>query len=74
MEKALVTYQHQQPCNQWECEHNDPDDGQMMLPGLAGEDPHFKIRQQKQKDQLRQWLIQQRTDQTAQRCQQKLEG
>lgn len=82
MEKAVVSYQHQcqQPWSRREHDLNDPKhsmrpgDGQMMLPGLTGEDLHCKIRQQKQKDQLRQWLIQQQTDQTARRCQQKLEG
>lgn len=82
MEKAVVSYQHQcqQPWSRRERDLNDPKlsmkpgDSQMMLPGLMGEDPQFKIRQQKQKDQLRQWLIQQQSDQTAQRHQQKLEG
>lgn len=75
MEKALVAYQHQcqLPRSQWEhglkC-----DDGQMMLPGLAGEDPYFRVRQQKQKAQLNQWLIEQQTDQSIQRHQQKLKG
>ncbi|TNN00766.1 RIB43A-like with coiled-coils protein 2 [Takifugu flavidus] len=73
MEKALVAYQHQcqLPWSQRErglkC-----DDGQMMLPGLAGEDPYFRVRQQKQKAQLKQWLIEQQTDQSIQRRQQKL--
>uniref|UniRef100_A0A674P8X7 RIB43A domain with coiled-coils 2 n=1 Tax=Takifugu rubripes TaxID=31033 RepID=A0A674P8X7_TAKRU len=68
MEKALVAYQHQcqLPWSQRErglkC-----DDGQMMLPGLAGEDPYFRVRQQKQKAQLKQWLIEQQTDQSIQR-------
>lgn len=78
MEKAVVSYQHQcqQPWSRRERDLNDPkhSDGQMMLPGLTGEDLQCKIRQQKQKDQLRQWLIQQQTDQSAQRHQQKLEG
>lgn len=82
MEKAVVSYQHQcqQPWSRRERALNDPKlsmkpgDSQMMLPGLTGEDPQFKIRQQKQKDQLRQWLIQQQSDQAAQRHQQKLEG
>lgn len=82
MEKAVVSYQHerQQPRGRREQGLNDPKrstepgDGQMMLQGLTGEDPQRKIRQQKQKDELRQWLIQQQTEQTAQRDQQKMEG
>lgn len=82
MEKAVVSYQHQrqQPRSRREQGLNDPKhspepgDGQMMLRGLTGEDLQCKIRQQKQKDQLRQWLIQQQTEQTAQRDQQKMEG
>lgn len=72
MEKAVVSYQHH--------DLNDPgrglepDKGQMMLPGLTGEDPECETRQQRQKHQLRGWLIQQQNDQTAQRRQQDLDG
>lgn len=79
MEKATVNYrhQHQQP---WSL--NDPDrhgktelgDAQMMPPGLVGEDPERKDRQQRQKEQLRDWLIQQQRERAAERHRQKLEG
>lgn len=75
MEKALVAYQHQCQLPWSQREHGlKCDDGQMMLPGLAGEDPYFRVRQQKQKAQLKQWLIEQQTDQSIQRRQQKLKG
>lgn len=81
-EKAVVSYQHQcqQPRSRRERDLHDPKhsmkpgDSQMMLQGLTGEDLQWKIRQQKQKDQLRQWLIQQQSEQTAQRDHQKMEG
>lgn len=74
MEKALVAYQHQCQLPWSQQERGLKCDGQMMLPGLAGEDLHFRVRQQKQKAQLKQWLIEQQTDQSIQRHQQKLKG
>ncbi|KAM4573442.1 RIB43A-like with coiled-coils protein 2 [Odontesthes bonariensis] len=83
IEKAIVTYRHQyqQPYSQQAFDLNDPDrsrktdqaDAQMMLPGLVGEDPESKSRLQRQREQLREWLIQQQTEQAAERHQQNLE-
>uniref|UniRef100_A0A3P9CK43 RIB43A domain with coiled-coils 2 n=1 Tax=Maylandia zebra TaxID=106582 RepID=A0A3P9CK43_9CICH len=36
-----------------------------MPPGLVGEDPESKIRQQNQREQLREWLTQQQTEQAS---------
>uniref|UniRef100_A0A4W6BU41 RIB43A domain with coiled-coils 2 n=1 Tax=Lates calcarifer TaxID=8187 RepID=A0A4W6BU41_LATCA len=74
MERAIVSYQHQhqQPWSQRE--KTDLRDAQMMLPGLVGEDPDSKNRLQKQREQLSQWLIQQQSEQAAERHQRKLEG
>uniref|UniRef100_A0A3B4XZ71 RIB43A-like with coiled-coils protein 2 n=1 Tax=Seriola lalandi dorsalis TaxID=1841481 RepID=A0A3B4XZ71_SERLL len=84
MEKAIVNYRHQyqQPWCQREYDLNDPDrcrktdkdDAQMMPPGLVGEDPESKNRVQRQREQLREWLIQQQSERAAERHQQKLEG
>ncbi|XP_040894772.1 RIB43A-like with coiled-coils protein 2 [Toxotes jaculatrix] len=83
MEKDIVSYrrQYQQPWSQREYDLNDPDrcrktdldDAQMMPPGLVGEDPESKNRLQRQREQLREWLIQQQSEQTAERHQRKLE-
>uniref|UniRef100_A0A3B4ZTH1 RIB43A-like with coiled-coils protein 2 n=1 Tax=Stegastes partitus TaxID=144197 RepID=A0A3B4ZTH1_9TELE len=84
LEKAVVTFrrQNQQPRSQREFDLNDPDlcrktdqgDAQMILPGLVGEDPESKSRLQRQREQLRGWLVQQQAEQAAKRNQQKLEG
>ncbi|XP_068595105.1 LOW QUALITY PROTEIN: RIB43A-like with coiled-coils protein 2 [Brachionichthys hirsutus] len=84
MEKAIATYRHQyqQPRSQREYDLNDPDrcrktelsDAQMMPPGLVGEDPDFKIRRQRQREQQRDWLIQQQRERAAERHQQELHG
>ncbi|XP_070687580.1 RIB43A-like with coiled-coils protein 2 [Pempheris klunzingeri] len=83
MKKAVDSYRHQyqQPWSQREYDLNDPErcrktgvgDAQMMPPGLVGEDPDSKSRQQRQKEQLREWLIQQQSERAAGRHQQKLE-
>ncbi|KAM9854299.1 RIB43A-like with coiled-coils protein 2 [Aulostomus maculatus] len=83
MEKAVVSYrqQYQQPQSRREFDLNDPDrlknqkarDAQMMIPGLVGEDPHHEDRQQRQREQLREWLIQQQREQAAEKQQQELE-
>lgn len=84
LEKAVVAYrqQYQHPEDRREYDLNDPSrikkveqsDAQMMPPGLVGEDPESKIRQQNQREQLREWLTQQQTEQAAERHQQELEG
>lgn len=84
LDKAIVDYwhQHQQPCsksghdlnNSDCCRKAEQDDIQMMLPGLAGEDPECLGRQQRQKEQLREWLNQQQAEKKAERHQQMLEG
>uniref|UniRef100_A0A672HNI5 RIB43A domain with coiled-coils 2 n=1 Tax=Salarias fasciatus TaxID=181472 RepID=A0A672HNI5_SALFA len=83
-EKAIVTYrqQQQQPWHRREYDLNDSDrwkkthqdDAQMILPGLVGEDPESQSRQQRQRQQLRDWLIQQQVERDAERRQQELEG
>ncbi|KAM4618190.1 RIB43A-like with coiled-coils protein 2 [Polymixia lowei] len=83
MEKAIVNYRQnfQQPRYQRECDLNDPahckiadrDGAQMMLPGLAGEDPDSSARLKRQKEQFREWSVQQQRERTAARLQQKLE-
>lgn len=84
MEKAIVSYRHQcqPPWSQREFDLNDPDrcrktdlgDAEMMLPGLVGEDPDSKSRKQRQREQLREWLLQQQSEQAAERHQRKVEG
>ncbi|KAM6936892.1 RIB43A-like with coiled-coils protein 2 [Xenentodon cancila] len=83
VEKAVVTYrnQHQQPWNRREFDLNDPErctkadhrDAAMTLPALVGEDPKRKSRLQRQREQLREWLFQQQTEQAAGRHQEKVE-
>ncbi|XP_026167273.1 RIB43A-like with coiled-coils protein 2 [Mastacembelus armatus] len=78
IEKAIVNYQHQ--CQQENdlnnldhCRKTDIGDAQMMPPGLVGEDLESKSRLKKQREQLREWLIQQQSEHAAQRHQQQLE-
>ncbi|XP_070829129.1 RIB43A-like with coiled-coils protein 2 [Chaetodon trifascialis] len=83
MEKATVSYrhQHQQPSSRCEsdlndshlCRQREQGDAQMMLPGLVGEDLDGQSRRQRQKEQLREWFIQQQSERAAERRQQKLE-
>lgn len=81
-EIVLFRQQQQQPWQRREFDLNDPDlykktnqdDAQMILPGLVGEDPDCKSRQQRQKDQLRDWLVQQQMQHEAERRQQILDG
>ncbi|KAM7002627.1 RIB43A-like with coiled-coils protein 2 [Tautogolabrus adspersus] len=81
VEKAIVSYrrQYQQPQREWENELNDPDcrnaeEAQMMLQGLVGEDPDSESRRQRQKEQLRGWLMQQQSERASAQQQRKLEG
>ncbi|XP_067445194.1 RIB43A-like with coiled-coils protein 2 [Thunnus thynnus] len=83
MEKDIVNYHHQyqQTWCEGEYDLNDPgrcrktdqDEAQMMLPGLVGEDPDSSGRLQRQRQQLRGWLIQQQTERAAETHQQRLE-
>ncbi|TKS73135.1 RIB43A-like with coiled-coils protein 2 [Collichthys lucidus] len=83
IEKAIVNHRHQyqQPQSQREYDLNDPDrcrktqpgDAQMMPPGLVGEDPDSKSRRQRQREQLREWLIQQQSERAAEKHQLELE-
>uniref|UniRef100_A0A3Q2CEF2 RIB43A domain with coiled-coils 2 n=1 Tax=Cyprinodon variegatus TaxID=28743 RepID=A0A3Q2CEF2_CYPVA len=76
MEKAMATFWHQnqQPSNRCGFDLNDPDaTSQMVLANFVGEDPEQKNRQQRQREQLRAWLIQQQEEQEEDRQQQKLE-
>ncbi|XP_041652536.1 RIB43A-like with coiled-coils protein 2 [Cheilinus undulatus] len=75
MEKAIVDYRHeyQQPQRGLDGRRTEDGGAQMILPGLVGEDPDSKSRRQRQKDQLRGWLIQQQSERAAERRQQKME-
>ncbi|XP_069384251.1 RIB43A-like with coiled-coils protein 2 [Paralichthys olivaceus] len=82
MQMDLVNYwqQHQQPRSQQMFDLNNTDhrttgteDAQMMPPGFVGEDPEIEKRLQRQREQLREWLIQQQSEQAAERHQQTLE-
>lgn len=84
MEKAVVSYRHQYqlPPSQHGRDLNDPErcgetqrgEAQMTLPGLVGEDPDSVSRKQRQREQLRGWLLQQQSERAAARHQQKLQG
>lgn len=75
MEKAVVSYRHEcQRPRERDLGDPEPGHGPTVLPGLTGEDLQCETRRQKQKDQLRRWLIQQQAQRTAQRRQQELEG
>lgn len=84
MKKAIVDFrQHfQQPQCQREYDLNDPellrkadrDSTQMMPPGLLGEDPGSQARLKRQKEQLREWSIQQQHERAVARQQQRLGG
>ncbi|XP_056273461.1 RIB43A-like with coiled-coils protein 2 isoform X2 [Pseudoliparis swirei] len=68
MEKATEDHRrlYQQPRCQREFEPEDP-------PRLAGEDPASESRRQRQKEQLREWLLQQQRERAAESRQRKLE-
>uniref|UniRef100_A0A3B3X9M1 RIB43A domain with coiled-coils 2 n=1 Tax=Poecilia mexicana TaxID=48701 RepID=A0A3B3X9M1_9TELE len=77
--RALFWHQNQNPESRREFDLNDPDalkktESQMVLPGLLGEDPESGIRQQRQQEQLRDWLLQQRNELQQKRLQKKIEG
>ncbi|XP_068459998.1 RIB43A-like with coiled-coils protein 2 [Clinocottus analis] len=77
MQKAAADHRHerQQLCCQCEFDLEDPACcGETDFPGLVGEDLDSKSRQQRQKEQLRQWLLQQQSERAAERQQQKLEA
>ncbi|KAM4552988.1 RIB43A-like with coiled-coils protein 2 [Fundulus diaphanus] len=74
MEKATAHFWHQ---NQ-KFDPNDPDgsgkaEAQMVLPGLVGEEPDRESRLQRQREQLRDWLLQQQDELEEHRHQQKME-
>ncbi|XP_031725587.1 RIB43A-like with coiled-coils protein 2 [Anarrhichthys ocellatus] len=78
MEKAIVDYQRRDqrefdPKAPDRCGKADPGDTQMTLPGLVGEDPDSESRRRRQKEQLREWLIQQQSERAAERHQRELE-
>ncbi|XP_029290043.1 RIB43A-like with coiled-coils protein 2 [Cottoperca gobio] len=82
MEKAIVDFrqQYQQPLRQREYDLNEPDrrktdpgDAEMMPPGLVGEDPDSESRRQRQREQLKEWLLQQQSERAAEMQQRKLE-
>lgn len=84
MEKDIDKFRHQyqQPWSQREYDLNDPDrcrqtelaNARMMPQDLVGEDPNSQNRRQRQREQLREWLIQQQSERAAERHHQKLEG
>lgn len=55
------------------CKNTNPEDTQMIIPGLVGEDPNSKSRLQRQREQLRDWLIQQQMEHASQKQRQKTE-
>ncbi|CAL1595404.1 unnamed protein product [Knipowitschia caucasica] len=77
----IFRQQHQQPQSRREFDLNDPQslktrgpaEAQMLIPGLIGEDPHSKERQQRQREQLRDWLVQQHAERQRQRHTQEME-
>ncbi|KAK5867780.1 hypothetical protein PBY51_012243 [Eleginops maclovinus] len=81
--KTIVDYrlQYQQPLCQRDydlsapdrCGNTDPGDALMMLPGLLGEDPDSESRRQRQREQLREWLLQQQGERAAERQRRKME-
>ncbi|XP_055011632.1 RIB43A-like with coiled-coils protein 2 [Boleophthalmus pectinirostris] len=82
--KDMVIFRqtYQQPSSRREFDLNDPDllknmspeEAQMMMiPGLPGEDPNCKDRQQRQREQLSHWLIQQQAERQGLRHKQEME-
>ncbi|XP_014909133.1 RIB43A-like with coiled-coils protein 2 [Poecilia latipinna] len=77
--RAVFWHQNQNPESRREFDLNDPDalkktESQMVLPGLLGEDPESGIRQQRQQEQLRDWLLQQRNELQQKRLQKKIDA
>ncbi|KAJ0029639.1 hypothetical protein NQD34_004636, partial [Periophthalmus magnuspinnatus] len=78
---VIFRQKYQQPPSRREYDLNDPEclknmspeEAQMMIPGLTGEDPNSKDRQQRQREQLQHWLIQQQAERQGQRHKQELE-
>ncbi|PWA33125.1 hypothetical protein CCH79_00013013 [Gambusia affinis] len=75
--RAAFWHQNQNPQSRREFDLNDPaalkkTQSQMVLPGLLGEDPESGSRQQRQQEQLRDWLLQQRNELQQKRLQNKL--
>ncbi|XP_072291115.1 RIB43A-like with coiled-coils protein 2 [Eucyclogobius newberryi] len=76
-----VRQKYQQPHSRREFDLNNPEslknlspeEAQMMIPGLTGEDPNSKDRQQRQREQLRDWLVQQHAERQGQRHRQEME-
>ncbi|XP_036424034.1 RIB43A-like with coiled-coils protein 2 [Colossoma macropomum] len=69
LEEAIVGFrqQFQQPSSRREFDLNDPEllkkqDGVRILPGLPGEDLHSRERTRRQREQLRDWSIQQQLE------------
>ncbi|XP_069019697.1 RIB43A-like with coiled-coils protein 2 isoform X1 [Embiotoca jacksoni] len=79
LEKAIDAYRHRHQQPRPKYGPNDPGgcgkaDAQMMLSGrLAGEDAASESRLRRQREQLREWLVQQQADRAAERHQEKLE-
>ncbi|XP_054893289.1 RIB43A-like with coiled-coils protein 2 [Poeciliopsis prolifica] len=76
--RAAFWHQNQNPQSRREFDLNDPDalkktESQMVLPGLLGEDPQSGSRQQRQQEQLRDWLLQQQNELQQKRLKQKLD-
>uniref|UniRef100_A0A3P9Q7C9 RIB43A domain with coiled-coils 2 n=1 Tax=Poecilia reticulata TaxID=8081 RepID=A0A3P9Q7C9_POERE len=77
--RVAFWHQNQNPESRREFDLNDPDalkktESQMVLPGLLGEDPESGSRKQRQQEQLRDWLLQQRNELQQKRLQQKIDG
>lgn len=79
--EAIVHFrnQFQQPSSRREFDLNDPDllkkqDGVCILPGLTGEDLSSRERASRQREQMRDWSLQQQQELKQAKDQQKLEG
>uniref|UniRef100_A0A3B5LC86 RIB43A domain with coiled-coils 2 n=1 Tax=Xiphophorus couchianus TaxID=32473 RepID=A0A3B5LC86_9TELE len=77
--RAAFWHQNQNLQSRRDFDLNDPDalkktESQMVLPGLLGEDPEAGSRQQRQQEQLRDWLLQQKNELQQKRLQMKIDG
>ncbi|XP_032435927.1 RIB43A-like with coiled-coils protein 2 [Xiphophorus hellerii] len=77
--RAAFWHQNQNLQSRRDFDLNDPDalkktESQMVLPGLLGEDPEAGSRQQRQQEQLRDWLLQQKNELQQKRLQMKIDA
>ncbi|XP_061843752.2 RIB43A-like with coiled-coils protein 2 [Nerophis lumbriciformis] len=74
-EKTNFQDQYEQAIREWELsrDNSQGEVEQMMPPGLAGEDPDYDSRVCRQREQLREWLLQQQKEQALEQERQKME-